>query len=296
MNLLAMMKQEVSELHLTDKLEIAYYLYMRTGQLFEYDPLWGLADSLELYKIKNKQIDIENITDRYLVCFTWSNLFKALLKSFSIEAFIKSDSSHAYVIVTISDKNYSFDLTKDYEDLMLIKFGFPSKNNHEIVNGKVLEESIFGSVENHEQELHLKNAKKYFEMKKVEFHMSEEDYIYILFKWLEKNICSLCSKAGDVSGNAYVRYVLKFMLGEEYKPHYAKFYNKSTRYFFRVYSIERAGKTYFFSTQSSENGDFAFKEIKSIKEIRFYLSAYSVDKPYNLVHKVKKTVSSSRVA
>lgn len=27
MNLLAMMRQEVSELHLTDKLEIAYYLY-----------------------------------------------------------------------------------------------------------------------------------------------------------------------------------------------------------------------------------------------------------------------------
>ena len=106
----------------------------------------------------------------------------------------------------------------------------------------------------------------------------------------------MCSKAGDVSGNAYVRYVLKFMLGEEYKPHYAKFYNKSTRYFFRVYSIERAGKTYLFSTRSSENGDFAFKEIKNIKEIRFYLSAYSVDKPYNLVHKVKKTVSSSRVA
>lgn len=44
MNLLEKLRQEIAALRLSDLLVIARYIYVRTGELFEYDPFYNVTD------------------------------------------------------------------------------------------------------------------------------------------------------------------------------------------------------------------------------------------------------------
>ncbi len=50
MNLVEKFKQEIQELNLKEPYEIAYFLYIRTGEIFEYNPLWEIASDKESRK------------------------------------------------------------------------------------------------------------------------------------------------------------------------------------------------------------------------------------------------------
>lgn len=296
MNLLELLKQEVAALGLENKVDIANYLYMRTGQIFEYDPLWGFADNIEREEIKNKEIDIENVTDFYVVCFSWSRMFKKLLEAFSINAKIKSsDGTHACVVAQIEGKNYCFDLTKDYEDLMLIKFGMHPLHNSEIMKDKDNSKKEM-SVYFDEQNYSLKKLKFYFEEKRAELHLSDEDYLYVIFKWISKKVDFSHQNVGYISGNTYIYYLLKYFMGENYKPCYSNFYDKNSGTFIRIYATKRRGKLCYFSYQPMEGQNFGMKEINTLEEIKSYLSLFSVEKPYNLVLHKKNPASSIKVA
>lgn len=139
MNLLETLKEEIKKLNITNKLDIAKYIYIRTGQIFEYDASWYFGDKEIREKIKRKKIDIRNVTDNKLVCFNWSVMYHELLKEFNIFSNIKyelksiydehtnsykKEVKHAYVEVLVDKTIYKADITGTLKDLVSIKFGY----------------------------------------------------------------------------------------------------------------------------------------------------------------------------
>lgn len=132
MNLLEKLQAEVESLHLTDKLSIAKFLYVRTGELFNYN------ETFYTYRTGGKKqvdffyevIDICHVKKFQFVCASWARMFVALLKSFAISAKYIEESGywHAYVKVYINKKVYIADITTGFEDIVNIKFGLQTRN------------------------------------------------------------------------------------------------------------------------------------------------------------------------
>lgn len=80
MNLLELLKKELENYGKNwSTLEKAQYLYVRTGELFQYDDRWLFATNNKLKdEILNKKIDIDNILENKIVCKAWSILYKEL--------------------------------------------------------------------------------------------------------------------------------------------------------------------------------------------------------------------------
>lgn len=126
MDLLKKMQTEIDLLNLTDKLEIARFLYIRTGELFGYDQAYntyGYRKSIKMYK---KILDTHKIKSFKIICASWAHLYKELLDSFDISAKYVDcgEFCHAYVKFWIGRRKYIADLTDFYADITKIKFGF----------------------------------------------------------------------------------------------------------------------------------------------------------------------------
>ena len=94
MNVLELLHQELKDKNLTTE-EKAYYLYIRSCQLFSFDTryaYWELLKDGHLFKRKicNREIDLENVDDFRVVCssytsYVYSELLKQLLDIDSME-------------------------------------------------------------------------------------------------------------------------------------------------------------------------------------------------------------------
>lgn len=132
MNLLEVLNDEiVSKGSKWSTLEKAQYLYVRTGEIFQYDDRWLFTNKKSLKnKILNRKFDVENIDDKRIVCKPWSILFKKLADEIlgdcpdyvgtSVE--IGKGGEHYYNVMTIKDKRYKLDMNAK-RDFMLIKKG-----------------------------------------------------------------------------------------------------------------------------------------------------------------------------
>lgn len=135
MDLLAMMQKEITELQLTDKVAIKDHIYHRTGEIFKYDPLWTFASD-EREKLRQKRINIRDVTDFYLTCYSWAHAFKDLLLAFLIPARVEVKDDHAYVESFINGETYFSDLMLNLEDIKRIKFGMNPVHNFKLTNNK----------------------------------------------------------------------------------------------------------------------------------------------------------------
>ena len=121
MDLVVKLKQEIEKLQLQNSLEIAYFLYIRTGEIFEYDPRWEVASDKEAKQIFEKKIDIHNISSFKIVCSSWAYLYADLLQEFNIPAEVIG-KRHLKVKFWIEKEEYIADITDHYEDIWRIKF------------------------------------------------------------------------------------------------------------------------------------------------------------------------------
>ena len=87
MNLLEMLSKEIDGKGFSDE-EKARYLYIRCCQLFTYDPRYKLCHKVKngnilKQEILNKQFNLENITDNWVVCTSHTKqIYNALLQSY----------------------------------------------------------------------------------------------------------------------------------------------------------------------------------------------------------------------
>jgi phosphoglycolate phosphatase-like HAD superfamily hydrolase len=284
MNLFELLKGELSALNITDKELVARYIYIRTGELFNYNPACEVADSQLLETMINEKINIYKITNFKLICYSWARMFKQLLNAFGIKAEEKKGFCHLYVEYEINNQTYVADLMKDYEDIFRIKFGLKTENNYQ---KEVTEKTKQSQIERWDKAIHYKKGitteKVLEELKKElkEKYLDASDYIANCTKVISHliNIQRKNVTLGFISGRKYIHYLLKFFLEDYYQSCSSEFYNKDQGIYMTLYGIKTEKNTIYYIYQKRANGTYEMKEVpKHI--IQFLLGLQTLEKIY----------------
>lgn len=289
MDLLSILVEEITALNITDKLKIAQYIYKRTGEIFEYDPNWIFSSKEEKDILRNKKVDIRNVTDFNITCFSWSRLYNELLHAFNIVSKIKyvyEDSdipSHANVEVYINGRIFIADLTASYIDMVGIKCGLDTYYNCQLSKKSLDSNYEFSFVDEdiYKKDLNLENLIVSLKEKLEGIKRSCSDrsrYIYIVYKEIENLIKLVKVHTGYVIGCKYIQSLLKIFLKEDYLTSIIYFYDRPKGIFIAVHQVEVDGVMHYFSYESSSDG-YVMREIDDKQvEVYYYLYSYKLSK------------------
>lgn len=128
MNLASQMEQEMSALQLYQPFDIARYLYIRTGQMFEYHPFYSYADKEMQDGINQEKKDIFCIQDFYVTCFSWSQVYVDLLSYFGIFAYKVVSNDHCRVVIELNGEMILADLMTASFDFYRTKIGLNTRD------------------------------------------------------------------------------------------------------------------------------------------------------------------------
>lgn len=256
MNLVEKFKQEIQELNLKEPYEIAYFLYIRTGEIFEYNPLWEIASDKEATKIFKERIDIYCVQQFKIVCSSWAYLYKDLLEAFKIHAQIVG-KNHVKVIFWINQIEYVADMTKNYEDLWRIKFGLPLLHFHpkdkEVIEDKKLDKKI-----KYDKGIQIVEVLKIIRQELEYVKIGE--YPYQLCKIMETIMQFQRKNVEYVSGREWLEFAFTEL---DYPLEYARFFDKRKHIYFNVYQIfDEKNFPHYFAYQRMPNDYFEFHEIE----------------------------------
>lgn len=302
MDLLETLRQEITKLGLTDKLKIAQYIYKRTGDLFEYDPLWIFSSTDEREPLRNKRIDIRNVVDVNVTCFSWAILYNELLHAFNIVSRVKyveeeitsGDTTtkkpvHAYVEVFLNGRVYKADLTASYTDMIGIKYGLDTYYNCQI-SKKACEENYDFSYVGEDIYQKDTNVEQLLEKLKKELEIvkrkckSKEEYSYHVYQKVGEFINTLKVNTGYVIGSKYVQALLRLFLGEEYLMQNTYFYNKEKSVYIAVHQVTVGRTTHYFAYHKTPDGTYEMQEVTP-EAVELYYDMYS--------YKLSKDLKSS---
>lgn len=283
MNLLSILVEEITALNITDKLKIAQYIYKRTGEIFEYDPNWIFSSKEEKDILRNKKVDIRNVTDFNITCFSWARLYNELLHAFNIVSKIKyvyEDSdipSHANVEVYINGRIFIADLTASYIDMVGIKCGLDTYYNCQLSKKSLDSDYEFSFVDEdiYKKDLNLENLIISIKEKLDGIKRSCSDknrYIYIVYKEIANLIRLVKVHTGYVIGCKYIQSLLKIFLKEDYLTSIIYFYDKSKGIFIAVHQVEVGGVMHYFACENSESG-YDMQEIDE-EQVNIYYMLY----------------------
>lgn len=271
MELYNILKKEIDDLRLTDEYEIAYYIYIRMGEMFDYDTRYEFDDD-KVEELRNLKVDIRNVTFKDLTCFSWAHLYVDILMAFGIEAWYRGSKYHAYVEFKANGKNYIADLMKGYIDISLIKFGFPVK--FLIEKGK-------NQAENNTRlnaKFGLRNyisPQKLLEMLFEEIRKKDidlEGQVYMILKFLEKYLAFYKGKIGYTSGRKMIAYVLNEFKKIDYNM--GEYYDVFKDDYVLLYYLSL---DIYFAYQKDESGSYEFKEINE-EQAEEIMNSYETDK------------------
>ncbi len=267
MDLLQLFQREMDSQQINKKLEIARYLYIRTGEIFEYDPFYAFASVEEAKQISEKRLDMRKITDFRITCTSWSYLYVDLLKAFHISAEVVERNGHAYVVIFIDKKTFLADLTNDNEDLMRIKFKLKTIFQRQIAPEAPKVESSFDIIDEkiyrrgRKTEEGIYNVKRYLKELKTKLPKEtvREDYAYVVFKTIEQMLPSYkIDNIGIVSGTKFIEHLL-LEFEVDYPFSFKRLYDRKTGNCSHIYIIKHNGKEHFFS-YDKQNNLFVFQE------------------------------------
>lgn len=123
------------------KLELSYAIYVLLGQVLYYSPLYATTKKIEVVPHPS------TVTPKnpFVICYTWSEIYKELLNKYGIEAYIDDrNKSHSFVVLECDGINIMADATKSsfcslYDisnDISSIKFGLET-NFYNLVPGQI---------------------------------------------------------------------------------------------------------------------------------------------------------------
>ncbi len=191
-DLLSILEKEINLLGLkNNSYAIARYIYIRLGELFEYDVGLEYATEEKKEKLKRKRVNIRNVTDFSIICDSYAYMYVELLNHFGIPAKVVDTKAHVYVIYNIDEKTYLADLTSGNEDITRIKFGLKPNYNRQIHPIAPKEDTTFDEIDKMiyingiSTEEGLNFLKEELELKKRQEKWSQEEYTYQVFKIIE---------------------------------------------------------------------------------------------------------------
>ncbi len=293
MNFLKQLKKEVHTLNLTDKLEIAYFIYRRTGEFFDYDPLYVYGTRKEKQQIIKKKVNIRNIKKREILCYSWAHMYAKLLNAFGITAMVTNImEEHYYVIFWINNVKFSADLAFGYgTDIYAIKFGLPLhkfNSSSRKINEEILqkEQTTYRNKTSIAEVLNL--IKEELTNKKIidkdtqeERNLTEEEYIYESMKAIETIINFPRPNIRFMSGTEFIYIIMNSFLNTSSTAYSTQFFNTQKEIYIEVYSIIIGDKIHYFAYQEMKNGYYEFHEVAR-KYIEELLMNYSTKNEHNL--------------
>lgn len=297
MDLLGTLKQEIQDKKLTNKLKIAQYIYRRTGELFEYDPLWIFSTPEEREQLRNKKLDIRDINDFAITCFSWSYIYNELLHQFGIVSRIKYVTEevmengetvkkpvHAYVEVIQGGRIYRADLTVSYTDMIGIKYGLNTYYNCQLFIDPKNQKNGFEDIgedvyqKNLNVEELINNLKRELESLKKE-STSREEYTYHVYQRVGEVINIIKANTGYVIGAKYIQALLKLFLGNDHLLQNTYFYNKDKSIYIAVHQIDVGKDRHYFAYEKTSDGNYEMHEInKELVDAYFMLYSYKFSK------------------
>lgn len=286
MNLLKQMKEEISSLQLQDELEIIRYLYIRIGQIFDYDPRFDVVDECEKEEIAKKRINIENVKEFDIVCETWCYLFVDLLEAFGIEAKVLKSTfpKFHHSLVEITTKNYGVlyaDLMIGFYDLGAIKLGKETKyiyfDNSNIISFDRIDKKI-----KYKYEITFEEAIELAKRELFNETLSFDERLQKTFQMVA-NIINFPRKSSIryCSGTHSIFQLLFELTGEKFVS--TQFYNLENNEFLEVFPLELSNQTLYYTYEKDANGSFQFHQVEEEK-IEEYLNHYDSQNSYNLKH------------
>ena len=287
MNLIEVFQKEVNDLQITDKEIIKNYIYRRTGEVFNYNPLWSYGNAMDKINIRNTKVNPEDVQDFNIVCFGWADYYTALLHSFDIDAKIVGDNSHKYVVVKIDNKLFVDDLTKDGEDFFRIKYGFELYDTFAYIDKqadlkfiKRLKNEPYRQVNITMEEVLMKLKCELLEFK---LKYSFEDYLNEVFKVIANIINFPRPNIGFICEVLFIKKLLKIFINSEFTPAKLTYFNHEEDKYVAIYLIKKADKSIYFACKKNEAGFYEFKEINQ-EEVDFYEKNYYSPRLFKLKH------------
>ncbi len=289
MNLEELMKREVSELKLTDELEIAYYLYMRTGQIFYYNASFMFSSLEEKEKYTYEKPNIKNIKKLFLICYELSDIMVDLLHSFGISAekkeIKKGNCKHAFVLLYPKNEKqaYKLDLTVNYEDISLLKLGLKVNHFSKVLSGEIFFKPVESKIDKIEEDFYKRGIKKkdflvkvhekkrtLMALKKVMImrmgggSVTEQEFTYQVYRAIGNLLSELTIDLGYISGAKFIAYLFKYFIGKDESTNITYFYNQDKSECLEIHSMIHEGKPSYFCYHKINNEKFEFREVPQI--------------------------------
>lgn len=267
MDIVDKIKNEINELKLVNKLQIARYIYRRIGQLFQYDPSWFFVTNEEREKLKNDTIDIHNVKEKNINNFSWSTMYVEILKEFGIEAKVEYEQGkiynadlgayymknvNSYVDINIDGTTYKAALTKNLNDLIAVKFGLNTKYNCETSNEPKPQTK---------EELRIARLKETLEAIKKDQKFKEDEYTYQVFRCIENSANLSKFNVGYVEGKSYIESLARELISDDFEPFNICFYDVEGERYISTYIVSVNNTNVFFSCEKQLSGLYGFVEI-----------------------------------
>lgn len=263
MDLFKKLQGEMEALGLCHKLEIARYIYIQLGFLFEYDPFYAFASENIKEIIKKRRINMRKVNYFYYVCFEWAHLYVDLLHAFHIPARVIDMGEHAYVIYFIDGKTFLADLTNDNEDFMRIKFHLPTVFNRQIAPIAPKIDRSFAFIDSKFYDTKMTELKvEQFTQKllKIRPYVSHFEYMYMVFSVLKDFLKDDSeNKSGVVTGTKCIDYLLEQVLTENEHIMCYRYFNLENQTSFQIYHLKEE-KDLYFAYKQKQNDIFSLYE------------------------------------
>lgn len=286
MNLLDTLNKEIIDKKITNKLDIARYIYKRTGTLFKYDSLWYFSTPLEKETLKNKNVNLINVTNFNITSASWANMYNELLHNFGIVSRIKSVEVKLYdsttsnyyienigseVEILIDGQIFVADLTKNLNDLVALKFGlspsYDCKTRFEI------EKNNTNNLNQLKKSEKINKIKQMLDIIKTQEHLNDEEFNYQVFRAIQNNVDFSKPNVGFPEGKIYIDLLLKTIIGDYYMSNNICFYNKENNKYISLYVVPLNGINQYFSYETGPSGLYKFHDIPK-ETIDFYFQNY----------------------
>lgn len=276
MNILELLKNEINILKIDNKYKIARYLYIRTGEIFNYDPIYVFSSEEIRELLKKKKINSKNVTSFDLICFSWANLYAELLESFNIKYQIIRNDNHAAIIVVIDNKMFLADLTNRNIDISRIKFGTKIQNFYQIYRNKNEEKFSFQQIDN---EIYTKGVELEKTISKLKTsanilktQMPIDEYNYFFFNLIQKIVNIPRENVGFMSGIVFISELLKEFNFDKNNFRNTHYFDINKKIFIDVYETLVNGNSHYFAYQKY-NKNYRLQEI-SKEDVIFFSNKY----------------------
>lgn len=202
--------------NLTTDLEKAYYIYIKLGEIFEFNTTYFNTTPFHSFLIRHKSYNVSNITEREIICHNWCDIYIELLKQVGIKA-RKEGKDHVWVIIKLEEYFLYADATYDlYNDLSRIKHHDYVKHFYPTNNEKIKGIPAKIKVDGFDEKIKEINQKINYQPTRYQTLLKLRKYVSSLKTTKEKLDYLLNQESyignGYYEERTYFRYLLMFCL------------------------------------------------------------------------------------